>query len=115
MADSATDARAIEETASETPRRVRDGETPVINRAGDDARLAPPERLADSNPRPSAKTSAVSGEEFLEAVKAHHRANWMLRASERRESDNPTPADMISEMRDERDEQILSAALGIYD
>lgn len=78
MADSATDERAMEETASETPRRVR-------------------------------------GEEFLEAVKAHHRANRTIRASERRESDNPPPADMISEMRDERDEQILSAALGVYD
>ncbi len=115
MADSATDARAIEETASETPRRVRDGEPPITKRAGDDARLASPECLADSNHRPSAKTSAVSGEEFIEAVKAHHRANRKLRAGERRESDNPPPADMISEMRDERDEQILSAALGVYD
>ena len=96
MADPATDTRATEQTASEII-------SPAVERAGDD------ERRASTN-----GFDVVSAEEFFEAVKAHHRENRKLRERERRESDNPT-ADMINEMRDERDEQILSAVLGIYE
>lgn len=60
--------------------------------------------------------SGVDGGEFLQNVKDCHSAEKKRR--ERRESGNPNAyltADMISEMRNERDEQILSAALGIYE
>lgn len=58
----------------------------------------------------------ASGREFLETVKAHHRADKERRERERMESDNPDAnltADMINDMRDERDEQILSAVVGV--
>ena len=60
--------------------------------------------------------SVPSGREFLERVKAHHRADKEQRERERMESDNPDAnltADMINDMRDERDEQILSAVVGV--
>ena len=62
--------------------------------------------------------SGAGGGEFLQKVKDCHRAEKERREREWMESGNPNAyltADMISEMRNERDEQILSAVLGIYE
>ena len=132
MTDSGADTRAAQETApapvlpaDETDRRANDGEIPAEKVGGDGWRA----KRGDAPPINSAtilnelreeriEQLAASGREFLETVKAHHRADKERRERERMESDNPDAnltADMINDMRDERDEQILSAVLGIYE
>ena len=129
MTDSGADTRAAQETApapvlpaDETDRRANDGEIPAEKVGGDGWRA----KRGDAPPINSAtilnelreeriEQLAASGREFLETVKAHHRADKERRERERMESDNPDAnltADMINDMRDERDEQILSAVVG---
>ena len=133
MTDSGADTRAAQETApapvsptNETKRRDGNGEIPA-EKVGDGWRAkrgdAPPINSATvlnelREERINQLVRVPSGREFLERVKAHHRADKERRERERMESDNPDAnltADMINDMRDERDEQILSAVLGIYE
>ena len=134
MLDPGADTRAAQETApapvlpaNETERRAGAGEIPA-EKVGDGWGA----KRGDAPPINSATVLnelreerieqlvrvPTSGREFLERVKAHHRADKERRERERMESDNPDAnltADMINDMRDERDEQILSAVLGIYE
>ena len=85
--------------------RARRGDAPTINSA----------TVLNELREERIEQLAASGREFLERVKAHHRADKERRERERMESDNPDAnltADMINDMRDERDEQILSAVVG---
>ena len=130
MTDLSADMRAAQETASapvlpadETERRDGNGEIPA-EKVGDGWRAkrgdAPPINSATvlnelREERIEQFVRPPSGREFLETVKAHHRADKERRERERMESDNPDAnltADMINDMRDERDEQILSAVVG---
>ena len=86
--------------------RARRGDAPTINAA----------TVLNELREERIEQLAASGREFLERVKAHHRADKEQRERERMESDNPDAnltADMINDMRDERDEQILSAVVGV--
>ena len=86
--------------------RARRGDAPPINAA----------TILNELREERIEQLAASGREFLETVKAHHRADKERRERERMESDNPDAnltADMINDMRDERDEQILSAVVGV--
>ena len=86
--------------------RARRGDAPTINAA----------TVLNELREERIEQLAAGGREFLERVKAHHRADKEQRERERMESDNPDAnltADMINDMRDERDEQILSAVVGV--
>ena len=117
MTDTSVDTRAIEGTAASAPDLIAaNGEIPA-EKVGDGWR-ASPNGFAESDHRLKSKANDAGGREFLQKVKDCHRAEKERRERERMESGNPNAyltADMISEMRNERDEQILSAALGIYE
>ena len=110
MADSTTDARAASDLAP-----------PAAETEARRERTAKRLEGARKSRKSIRAERGGGGEDALEAVKAELRTNMKRRANERREwesgdrSASLNSADILNELREERDDQILSAVLGVYE